>query len=146
MAHAPARPATVAPEEPAADKNVATGRALDPRRSTRTTARDTAELHGPITPGPCCLRVGADGDGASTDRHRLVVGFRLPVWAVAKSGSPVGVVRNKAGVVTHPGGCRNAATVFTRSRPGADGTAIGRAVGTAAVCAIAAPRAGAPTV
>ncbi|SFY44425.1 hypothetical protein SAMN02787144_104714 [Streptomyces atratus] len=35
--------ATVAPEELAAGKNLATGRALDPRRSTRTAARDTAE-------------------------------------------------------------------------------------------------------
>ncbi|MFI6059872.1 hypothetical protein [Streptomyces sp. NPDC051286] len=67
------------------------------------------------------------------------------MWAVAKSGSPVGVVRNKVGVVTHPGGCRNAATVFTRSCPGADDTAIGRAVGAAAACAIAALRAGAST-
>ncbi|MFF2960441.1 hypothetical protein ACFVT1_16355 [Streptomyces sp. NPDC057963] len=67
------------------------------------------------------------------------------VWAVTRSGSPVGVVRNKAGVVTHPGGCRNAATVFTRSRPGADDTATGRADGAAAACAIAAPRAGAST-
>lgn len=64
------------------------------------------------------------------------------MWAVAKSGSPVGVVPNKAGVVTHPGGCRNAATVLTRSRPRADDTAIGRAVGAAAACAIAALRAG----
>ncbi|MFC9623647.1 hypothetical protein ACFTXM_27855 [Streptomyces sp. NPDC056930] len=65
--------------------------------------------------------------------------------AVARSGSPVGVVRNEVGIVTHPGGCRNAATVFTRSRPGADDTAIGRAVGAAAACAIAALRAGAST-
>ncbi|MFF9538924.1 hypothetical protein ACF1BU_22480 [Streptomyces sp. NPDC014724] len=58
---------------------------------------------------------------------------------------PVGVARNKAGVVTHPGGCRNAATVFTRSRSDADETAIGRAVGAAAACAIAALRAQAST-
>ncbi|MFE4024380.1 hypothetical protein ACFXPZ_44615 [Streptomyces sp. NPDC059101] len=50
--------ATAAPEELAADKNLATGRALDPRRSTRITAGTAELLHGPITPGPCCLRVG----------------------------------------------------------------------------------------
>ncbi|MFF9509453.1 hypothetical protein [Streptomyces sp. NPDC014727] len=55
------------------------------------------------------------------------------------------MARNKAGVVTHPGGCRNAATVFTRSRSDADETAIGRAVGAAAACAIAALRAQAST-
>ncbi|MFE7039155.1 hypothetical protein [Streptomyces atratus] len=55
------------------------------------------------------------------------------------------MVRNEVGIVTHPGGCRNAATVFTRSCPGADDTAIGRAVGAAAACAIAALRAGVST-
>ncbi|MET8747076.1 hypothetical protein [Streptomyces sp. NPDC004728] len=35
--------ANVVPEELAADKNLATDRVFDPRRSTRTAARDTAE-------------------------------------------------------------------------------------------------------
>ncbi|MFJ8852127.1 hypothetical protein [Streptomyces sp. NPDC102437] len=55
------------------------------------------------------------------------------------------MVRNKVGVVPHPGGCRNAATVFTRSRPGADDTETGRAVDAAAACAFAALRAGVST-
>ncbi|WP_406014514.1 hypothetical protein OG520_23650 [Streptomyces sp. NBC_00984] len=54
-------------------------------------------------------------------------------------------MRNEVGVVAHPGGCRNAATVFTRSRPGAGDTAIGRAVGAAAARAVAVLRAGVST-
>ncbi|SCF93416.1 hypothetical protein [Streptomyces sp. Ncost-T10-10d] len=64
---------------------------------------------------------------------------------VAKSGSPVGVVRNEVGVVTHPGGGRNAATVFTRSRPGADDTGLGRAFRRCGRRAVAALRAGVST-
>ncbi|MDR3081056.1 MAG: hypothetical protein LBV60_09035, partial [Streptomyces sp.] len=61
-----ARPAAAA-EELAADKNLAAGRVLEPRRSTRTTAPGAAEpLDGSIT---CCLRVEADGGGTSTERH-----------------------------------------------------------------------------
>jgi beta-lactamase class A len=55
------------------------------------------------------------------------------------------VVRNEVGVVAHAGGGRNAATVFTRSRPDADDTALGRAVGAAAARAVAALRAGVST-
>ncbi|MCX4736943.1 hypothetical protein [Streptomyces sp. NBC_01363] len=78
---------------------------------------------------------------------------------VAKNGSPVGLVRNEVGVVTHPGGCRytatvlsrsrpdadDTATVLSRSRPGADDTAMGRAVGAAPSRAVAALRAGVST-
>ncbi|MFG2627906.1 hypothetical protein [Streptomyces sp. NPDC048473] len=60
----------------------------------------------------------------------------------AKNGSPVGSVRNEVGVVTHPGGCRYTATVLSRSRPGVDDTAMGRAVGAAASRAVAALRVG----
>ncbi|MFF8918244.1 hypothetical protein ACF08M_34320 [Streptomyces sp. NPDC015032] len=55
------------------------------------------------------------------------------------------MVRNEVGVVTHRGGCRNAATVFTRSRPDADDTALGRVVGAAAARAVTALRAGVST-
>ncbi|MFJ5228980.1 serine hydrolase [Kitasatospora sp. NPDC088391] len=124
-----------------ADGRLFTGRALDPLRSTRTTARDMAELLDAIWtdragPPAACARMRTMM-GRQLTRHRLAAGFRPPVRVAAKSGSLVGVVRNEVGVVTHPDGRRYAAAVFTRSRPGSDDAAINRAIGTAASRAVA---------
>ncbi|MFJ1758188.1 serine hydrolase [Kitasatospora sp. NPDC088134] len=135
-----------ADELAAADDSLFTGRALDPLCSTRTTARDMAELLDAIWtdragPPAACARVRTLM-GRQLTRHRLAAGFRPPVRVAAKSGSLVGVVRNEVGVVTHPDGRRYAAAVFTRSRPGSDDAAINRAIGTAAARAVALLRGG----
>jgi len=89
--------------------------------------------------GGACERVRAVMARQLT-RHRIASGFRFPVQVAAKSGSLAGVIRNEIGVISCPDGCRYAAAVFTRSRPGSDDLAISGAIGTATARAVAALR------
>lgn len=127
-----------------ADQQLLASRALDPVKGTRTTARDMVSLlrliwAGGAGPAAACERVRAVMARQLT-RHRIASGFRLPVQVAAKSGSLAGVIRNEIGVISYPDGCRYAAAVFTRSRPGSDDLAISGAIGTATARAVAALR------
>jgi beta-lactamase class A len=60
----------------------------------------------------------------------------------AKCGSPVGVVRNEAGVIEYPGGRGFAAAVFAQARHlWQDDAAINAAIGAAAATAVSRLRA-----
>jgi len=127
-----------------AGRQLLDSRALDPARGTRTTARDMVSLlrliwTGRAGPAAACERVRAVMARQLT-RHRIASGFRLPVQVAAKSGTLAGVIRNEIGVISYPDGCRYAAAVFTRSRPGSDDLAISGAVGAATARAVAALR------
>ncbi|KPI19959.1 hypothetical protein OK074_7690 [Actinobacteria bacterium OK074] len=116
-------------------------RALTPGASTRSTPHDMAELlrllwSDRAGPAEACARV-RELMGHQLTRHRIASGFpRQRVQVAAKSGGLLGVVRNEIGVITFPDGHRYAATVFTRSRPGSDDTAINAAIGTATARAV----------
>lgn len=130
-----------ATESARADERLLTTRALDPRRGTRTTARDMVTLLRLIwsdTAGPAaaCARIRWIMARQLT-RHRLASGFRLPVRVAAKSGGLLGIVRNEVGVISYPNGRRYAAAVCTRSPAGSDEAAINAAIGTAAARAVA---------
>jgi beta-lactamase class A len=127
-----------------ADRQLLASRALDPARGTRTTARDMVTLlrliwTGRAGPAAACERVRAVMARQLT-RHRIASGFRFPVQVAAKSGSLAGVIRNEIGVISYPDGCRYAAAVFTRSRPGSGDLAVSGAIGTATARAVAALR------
>ncbi|MER5637040.1 serine hydrolase [Kitasatospora sp. NPDC002227] len=134
--------ATASPEELArADELLLNSRALDPKRGTRTTPRDMAELLRLIWtdqagPAEACARVRTVLSQQLT-KHRIASGFRLPARVAAKSGGLFGVIRNEVGVVSYPDGRRYAAAVFTRSPLLADDAAINRAIGTATALAVA---------
>lgn len=87
-------------------------------------------------PAAACARVRAVLARQLT-RHRIASAFRSPVRVAAKSGSPLGVVRNEMGVISYPDGGRCAAAAFTRSRPGSADGANSRAIGTTAARAVA---------
>lgn len=135
----------------AADEQALTGRiaaaaALDPARTTRTTARDMATLLRLIWsdqagPPAACQRVRQLMRRQLT-RHRLAAAFPAPAVVAAKSGSLVGVVRNEAGVIEYPGGPGFAVAVFAQARrPWQDDTGINAAIGAAAAAAVSRLRA-----
>jgi beta-lactamase class A len=135
----------------AADEQALTGRiaaaaALDPARTTRTTARDMATLLRLIWsdqagPPAACQRVRQLMRRQLT-RHRLAAAFPAPAVVAAKSGSLVGVVRNEAGVIEYPGGPGFAVAVFAQARrPWQDDTAINEVIGAAAAAAVSRLRA-----
>ncbi|MFJ5120191.1 serine hydrolase [Kitasatospora sp. NPDC088548] len=120
-----------------------------PERTTRGTARDTAELLAQIWrdeagPAEACAEVRAVM-GRQIWPHRLSSGFEDGYRIAGKTGTLPGW-RNEAGVVEHPDGGRYAVAVFTRAEtprqrdPGAD-----RAIGRAARIAVDALRATAPS-
>ena len=115
--------------------------ALDPARTTRTTARDMATLLRLIWsdqagPPPACQRVRQLMRQQLT-KHRLATGFPPPARVAAKSGSLVGVVRNEVGVISYPDGRGYSAAVFCRSRePWQNDAAINAVIGTAAAAAV----------
>ncbi|TXJ76103.1 serine hydrolase [Streptomyces lavendulae] len=130
-----------AAESAAADEKLPTTRAPAPGAGTRTTARDMVRLlrllwSGQAGPAEACARVRAVMARRLT-RHRIASGFRTPVRVAAKSGGLAGIVRNEVGVVSYPDGRRYAAAVFTRSRTGADESAINAAIGAATAHAVA---------
>jgi beta-lactamase class A len=128
-------------DEQALVSRIAAAAALDPARTTRTTARDMATLLRLIWsdqagPAAACQRVRQLMRRQLT-RHRLAAAFPAPAVVAAKSGSLVGVVRNEAGVIEYPGGRGYAATVFAQTRrPWQDDAAINEAIGTAAAAAV----------
>ena len=130
-----------AADEQALVSRIAPAAALDPARTTRTTARDMATLlrliwsdqAGPLV---ACQRV-RQLMRCQLTRHRLAAAFPAPAVVAAKSGSLVGVVRNEAGVIEYPGGRGFAAAVFAQARrPWQDDAAINAVIGTAAAAAV----------
>jgi beta-lactamase class A len=109
--------------------------ALDPTRTTSSTANDVAALLDAIwtdRAGPPAACVTVRSLMANQPwAHRLGSGFDQDVQVAAKTGT-LPTVRNEAGVVTYPDGRRYAVAVFTQtSDPGARlpllDTAIGQA-------------------
>ena len=91
---------------------------LDPRRWTRTTARETVQLLQAIwndTAGPAiaCAAI-RHAMAHQLVMQRIASGFDSTVGVAAKSGGLLGVVRNEAGVVTLADGHGFAVAVFTR--------------------------------
>jgi beta-lactamase class A len=69
--------------------------------------------------------------------YRIADGFPSEVEVQAKSGSLLGWIRSKIGVVTFPDGRRYAVAVFTHSRErAARRPAIDRAIGAVAALAV----------
>jgi beta-lactamase class A len=130
-----------AADEQALVSRISAAAALDPARTTRTTARDMATLLRLIWsdragPPAACQRVRQLMRRQLT-RHRLATAFPAPAVVAAKSGSLVGVVRNEAGVIEYPGGRGFAAAVFAQARrPWQDDAAINAVIGTAAAAAV----------
>lgn len=123
-------------------RRIRQGRALDPQRGIRTTARETATLlrliwRDEAGPPAACAQV-RELMARQITRQRLALGFpRRGVRLAAKSGSLLGVVRNEAGVITMPDGRRYAAAVFTReSQSEADERQVNAAIGAAAAWAV----------
>jgi beta-lactamase class A len=120
---------------------VLAGVALDPSRTTRTSALDMARLLELIwadmaAPPAACDRVRQIMARQLT-RHRLAAGFPPPAKVAAKSGSLIGMIRNEVGVVTVPDGRQFAAAVFTQAdRPGRNDAAINAVIGQAAAAAV----------
>ncbi|WP_370369398.1 serine hydrolase [Catenulispora sp. GP43] len=111
-----------------------------PLRTTRSTARDTAELLAQIWrdeagPAEACQEVRTIM-GRQIWPHRLSSGFD-DSWRVgAKTGTLPGW-RNEAGVVEHADGGRYAVAVFTRcERPDFRNPAADRVIGQAAALAV----------
>jgi beta-lactamase class A len=111
-----------------------------PLKTTRSTARDTAELLAQIWrdeagPAEACQEVRTIM-GRQIWPHRLSSGFN-DGWRVgAKTGTLPGW-RNEAGVVEHADGGRYAVAVFTRSeRPDFRNPAADRVIGQAAAHAV----------
>jgi beta-lactamase class A len=127
-------------------RRLVTASAFDPRRTTRTTARDMCALLGLIWrdeagPPRACARV-RELMAAQVTRHRLASGFPAGVKVSAKSGSLLGIVRNEVGVVQYPDGARYAVAVFTRAdEPFRNDSEINAAIGTAAAQAVGSLRA-----
>jgi beta-lactamase class A len=115
--------------------------ALDPLRTSRTTARDMTRLLRLIWsdqagPPAACQRV-REVMSRQLTRHRLASAFGPPVRVAAKSGSLAGVVRNEVGVISYRNGRGYAAAVFTRAlRPWQGESGIDAAIGAAAAAAI----------
>jgi beta-lactamase class A len=122
---------------------IVTSSALDPARTTVTTARDMATLLRLIWtdqagPPAACKRVRGLMARQLT-RHRLAAGFPAPAKVAAKSGSLTGVVRNEAGVITFPDGRGYAAAVTCQAhRPWRDDAAINAVIAAAAAAAVTA--------
>lgn len=120
---------------------VLAGEALDPSRTTRTSASDMARLLELIwadaaAPPAACERVRQIMARQLT-RHRLAAGFPPPAKVAAKSGSLIGMIRNEVGVVTFPDGRKFAAAVFTQAdRPGRNDAAINAVIGQAAAAVV----------
>jgi beta-lactamase class A len=119
-------------------------RALDPARTTRTTAREIATLLRLIADD----QAGPAGACAEIRRimalqiwpHRLRSGFPDGVRIWAKTGTLPGV-RNEAGVIEYPDGGRYAVAVFTRSDSFAEtNPPVDRVIGEAAATAVRALR------
>jgi len=114
--------------------------ALDPARTTRTTARDMATLlrliwRDEAGPAPACTRVRQAM--ATQVTRRIATGFPAGVSVVAKSGSLLGLVRNEIGVVGYPDGTRYAVAVCTRAaEPFQRENEINAAIGAAAALAV----------
>jgi beta-lactamase class A len=122
------------------DAQVRASAALDPSRTTRTTARDMCRLLRMIWddeagPGVACARVRTHMARQLT-RNRLAAAFPPTDRVAAKSGGLVGVVRNEVGVVEQPDGRRFYAAVFTRSDPKAIEGNVNAAIGNAAAAAV----------
>ncbi len=110
------------PSEEQVRTAIAGSTALDPRRGTRTTPRETVGLLQAVwtdsagSPDACAAVRRLMGQQLT--RHRIASGFGPEVAVAAKSGGLLGVVRNEAGVVTFPDGAAYAVAVFTRREPG----------------------------
>lgn len=121
--------------------------ALDPQRTTRTTARDMCRLLRAIwsdhaAPAGSCARLRGLMSRQLT-RERLATGFGPPVRVSAKSGGLIGVVRNEVGVIDYPDGHWYAAAVFTQAwSSSVEAGAINAAIGQAAAKAIGLLRSG----
>ncbi|MCY1138850.1 class A beta-lactamase-related serine hydrolase [Actinoplanes sp. Pm04-4] len=110
--------ARLEPAPPGLSETLAGTAALDPRRGSRTTARDTVELLRAVWWDPAGAPV-REAMGNQLTRNRIASGFGAEVRVAAKSGGLMGLVRNEAGVVTYPDGGQFAVAVFTRRPPGA---------------------------
>lgn len=110
-------------------------RALDPHRTSRSTARETVQLLSAIwldqldPPGAAALV--REWMSHQVWEHRLASGFDDEIGVVGKTGTLPGL-RNEAGIVTYPDGRRYAVAVFTsaddfRSRSTARDHFVGRA-------------------
>jgi beta-lactamase class A len=119
--------------------------ALDPARSSRTTARDMTRFLATVW-----ADTAASGQSCRTLREvmaqqvtrRLEPAVHDGGGLAAKSGGLFGRVRNEIGVITDPDGERYAVAVFTRAhRPFAGAAAINAEMGRAARTAIQALRA-----
>jgi beta-lactamase class A len=110
--------------------------ALDPTRTTRTTAREMATLLRAIWPDERhSLLRGMMAQQVT--RHRIAVGFPYDVSVAAKTGGLLGVVRNEVGVVSYPDGGQYAVAVFTRAdRPHERDHEINEAIGAASAQAV----------
>jgi beta-lactamase class A len=121
-------------------RRLVTVSALDPPRTTRTTARDMATLlrliwRDEAGPAAACARV-RQAMAAQVTR-RMAAGFRTEVKVAAKSGGLLGVVRNEIGVVEYPDGGRYAVAVCTRAaEPFQRENEINAVIGAAAALAV----------
>ena len=135
--------ASLAPEqERAAAERALAGRAFDPYRTIRTTARETAALlrliwRDEAGPAQACAPVRAIMARQVT-RQRLALGFpRAGVQLAAKSGTLLGLIRNEAGVVSYSESQRYAVAVFTRAHGQWEGEhEVNAAIGAAAALAV----------
>jgi beta-lactamase class A len=94
--------------------------AVDPRRTTRTTARDMANLlrmvwRNEAGPAPVCEQVRVLMANQVAHNKRLATVFPATVRVSAKSGTLFGLIRNEVGVAEYPDGTRYAMAVFTRA-------------------------------
>lgn len=122
-------------------RRIAGSSALQPDRTTRTSATDMARLLQLIWtdqagPAQACQRV-RELMGQQLTKHRLAAAFPPPARVAAKTGSLVGVVRNEIGVIEYPDGRAYCAAVFARQHePWHDDAAVNAAIGAAAAAAV----------